>query len=420
MPPTTGQLTREDLYSQVWAEPMRTVAKRLDISDVGLAKHCRKMNIPVPGRGYWAKKAAGQKVKLIPLPKLPPHDSVTPRSMALRPPPPPPIEPPSVPQPVAEQMAFEADAKNAIAVADSLRSPHPLVRSTMLALEGTGKKELEYLSNWQMRHLDVEVTKGSLRRALRVADALLKAFEHRGWKVSLGTSSERDDRKTWVAVLGQRIPFGIREPLKKVLNEPAQPRRLPDGQWYTPHQSKYRDEPSGKLALVLRNSWGHSVSRSWPDLASQPIEERLSEFVIAIVAQAHELNERDARFAEEERKRRAAEEVRAAEQRRREAEIARREALSKQATSWDQCRLLNEYICSVRAAAESQAGSAEPDAEVREWIAWAEAYASALNPLARPLIELAREREKSRRTKGSGDPLHAHERQPSGPGRQPD
>lgn len=389
MLPTAGQLTREDLHSHVWAEPMRTVAKRFGMSDVGLAKHCKRMKVPVPGRGYWAKKAAGKKVRTTALPLVPPHDSVTPRAMQLHPPPP--SEPSPVPQPVADQVAFEADPANAMKVADTLRSPHPLVRSTMQALEGAGKKDAEYVSNWHMRHVDIEVTKGQMRRALRIADALLKGFDRRGWKVSLGGGTERDDRKTWVTLLGQRIPFGIREPLKKVLNEPAQPRRLSDGQWYTPHQSKYRDEPSGKLALVLRNSWGHSVSRSWPDLPSQRVEDRLSEFVVAIVAEAHELNERAARFAVEDRKRQEAELLRAAEQHRREAEIARREALAKQASRWDQSRLLKEYI---RAARLVAAATEDRDSEVLGWLEWAETYANALDPLSRPLRDLARETER--------------------------
>ena len=45
------RLNREELYKLVWAEPMRDVAKRFGISDVALAKKCRKMKIPVPGRG---------------------------------------------------------------------------------------------------------------------------------------------------------------------------------------------------------------------------------------------------------------------------------------------------------------------------------------------------------------------------------
>jgi len=53
---------REKLYEQVWSQPMRTVAQAYAVSDVWLAKVCRRLKIPVPGRGYWAKKAAGMKV----------------------------------------------------------------------------------------------------------------------------------------------------------------------------------------------------------------------------------------------------------------------------------------------------------------------------------------------------------------------
>ena len=36
---------REDLYDQVWAEPVRTAAKRYGVSDVTLAKICRKLRL---------------------------------------------------------------------------------------------------------------------------------------------------------------------------------------------------------------------------------------------------------------------------------------------------------------------------------------------------------------------------------------
>ena len=47
---------REDLFRQVWDEPVTHVAKRIGISDVALAKICRSMGIPLPGRGYWAAR----------------------------------------------------------------------------------------------------------------------------------------------------------------------------------------------------------------------------------------------------------------------------------------------------------------------------------------------------------------------------
>ncbi len=46
---------RKELYDQVWAEPMRTLAPKYGMSDVGLAKICKKLSIPRPGLGYWAR-----------------------------------------------------------------------------------------------------------------------------------------------------------------------------------------------------------------------------------------------------------------------------------------------------------------------------------------------------------------------------
>lgn len=50
---------RDDLYEEVWSAPLLAVAKKYGMSDVGLGKVCRKLKIPLPGRGYWAKRAAG-------------------------------------------------------------------------------------------------------------------------------------------------------------------------------------------------------------------------------------------------------------------------------------------------------------------------------------------------------------------------
>jgi hypothetical protein len=54
---------RDVLYEETWSQPMWTLAKKYGISDVGLAKTCRKLGVPVTGRGYWAKKTARKKVQ---------------------------------------------------------------------------------------------------------------------------------------------------------------------------------------------------------------------------------------------------------------------------------------------------------------------------------------------------------------------
>jgi hypothetical protein len=56
------KLTREQLYALVWSKPVSELAKDFGISDVGLAKRLRKLNVPVPGRGYWARVSAGQPI----------------------------------------------------------------------------------------------------------------------------------------------------------------------------------------------------------------------------------------------------------------------------------------------------------------------------------------------------------------------
>jgi hypothetical protein len=50
--PTSGKsLTRQKLYDLVWDQPTRTVATEIGVSDVALAKACRRAEIPIPPRG---------------------------------------------------------------------------------------------------------------------------------------------------------------------------------------------------------------------------------------------------------------------------------------------------------------------------------------------------------------------------------
>lgn len=66
-----SRYNREEIHRDIWSEPIQRVAKRYGLSDVGLAKVCRKLNIPRPGRGYWAKKVAGKTIpRQPPLPEL--------------------------------------------------------------------------------------------------------------------------------------------------------------------------------------------------------------------------------------------------------------------------------------------------------------------------------------------------------------
>jgi len=68
------QKIREQLYEDVWAEPMISVAQKNNLSDNGVRKRCKSLNIPLPPFGYWAKKKAGKAVTK--RPPLPPYNEI--------------------------------------------------------------------------------------------------------------------------------------------------------------------------------------------------------------------------------------------------------------------------------------------------------------------------------------------------------
>jgi hypothetical protein len=56
---------KEDLEKLVWELPTLHVAKLFGVSDKAVDKRCRLLGIQKPGRGYWAKLKAAQKISLI-------------------------------------------------------------------------------------------------------------------------------------------------------------------------------------------------------------------------------------------------------------------------------------------------------------------------------------------------------------------
>ena len=52
------EVSPEELELLVWSKPTVEVAKILGVSDVAIAKRCKKLGIDKPPRGYWAKVKA--------------------------------------------------------------------------------------------------------------------------------------------------------------------------------------------------------------------------------------------------------------------------------------------------------------------------------------------------------------------------
>jgi hypothetical protein len=67
--PEPKKLRREELYEKVWTTPTARLAEEFGISDVAIAKICRKYNIPKPPKGYWARVQNGHVEKREVLPR---------------------------------------------------------------------------------------------------------------------------------------------------------------------------------------------------------------------------------------------------------------------------------------------------------------------------------------------------------------
>ena len=168
------ELNRNDLYEQVWKEPMTHLAKKYGISDVGLRKICRKLNVPTPPIGYWAKLQFGKKVVHPPLPKLKYGEKET---YTLH------VQPDSKKyleiDPKIKEFIEKVEKAAPVSVAERLINPHPLVKLTreLLLNEKPGPGSRGVVRSWHEKALDIRVTHGSLKRALRIMDAVIKSFE---------------------------------------------------------------------------------------------------------------------------------------------------------------------------------------------------------------------------------------------------
>src|SRR5688500_13840779 len=66
----TVSMSRDDLYEHVWSKAASRLANDWGISDVAIAKLCKKHGVPKPPLGYWSRIKHGQKIRRPRLPKL--------------------------------------------------------------------------------------------------------------------------------------------------------------------------------------------------------------------------------------------------------------------------------------------------------------------------------------------------------------
>jgi hypothetical protein len=198
---------RNALYEEVWSIPMRKLAEKYGISDVGLAKNCRKLSIPLPGRGYWAKLSVGQSVAKIPLPELSheirlekPVSRQQNRSAE-----------PVGSEPERSQIERLEHLNGEIALKRGSLS-HTLVVQARTVLRQAAEDDRKILQSRE-QCLDIRVSKESLERALRIMASLMSLIEAEGFALTVGGELRGH---TTAKIHGQEVRFGLLEKVKRI------------------------------------------------------------------------------------------------------------------------------------------------------------------------------------------------------------
>lgn len=352
------RIKRSELYAKVWQTPMTRLAKEFDISDVGLAKACKRHDIPTPRAGYWAKHAHGKAP--VPTP-LPVGEDVVVQ-----------LEPSIYRLPPASfKSAAVADAGLiapvvSIATTEEIGSKLATHSSaTHAALKKAKPDESGFLRCRSSKAFTCVISPGTRDRAVRLLDAVERTVNNIGghWK---------SDGKTESLVLefdGEPMQLSLTEQYKRTEQQVQDPKRP----WYTPRTFVYHF--SGELTLTLEADY--RGRRTWSDGKRSQIEDKLSEFAAGVQNAAKAIKElRDEREAQQKR---WAEEARL----RQEAETKARHFkqfkanLLAEANVWSDFQRVSEYVAHL----ETQlARGTEIQGAAQDWMRMAKACATSLDP----------------------------------------
>jgi hypothetical protein len=373
------RLTRQQLYDLVWSEAMKRLSAQVGISDVAIAKTCRKVGVPIPERGYWNKLQAGHKVARTPLPA---SDLATIRYVEMSGTLTPELRTrikgePGIPDAENEpiEILTERFRKRLghVAVPQTLTHAHPAIAKLLAKDEEHRQKKLSERYYWHSPQYETPLQ----RRRLRILNALFLAFERVDVAVSLRGYEELE---AFATLGGTVLPFAVarleerRRGGRGAASEPAAERLVVRVAMYQP--------PS-------------DIVTSWADAPGDLLEGKLSEAAVGMAlaaellrrkwAEEHATYERKRREEAEREARRKAEEAERHERQRRAAEAqARIDALLADADAFEKAKRIRAYVAVV--------SESVPDVDKERfaaWAAWALAEADRIDPVASGRVRAA-------------------------------
>ena len=395
MPHDPLTLTRQDLYELVWSKPMSELARDVGISDVALAKRCRKLGIPVPGRGYWARVSAGQSPRRPPL-KAREKRPLDHSALAFHTPREPEPENRRTATPPEQSGLRERIATLPLPVATDHKPHCPAIKRTALLKNRPWKKELAWNRGEKSGPVvRVETSDLVIDRALRIADTFLMAADSLGWKFGNPPESENRSRHTRpsifpfegpiygiLSVQGEALSFRIDERRRQIdhvltAEEKATLRRWP--QSFTP---RWDLVPCGELRLHLMHADADHTFRTWKDTPKRPLEQQLHAILRGFLDEALQIKTRreERRRSEEEHRRQEA--IRYRQSQRRAANTKLVHELETQSGAWYRARILRTYLRALRRATGAHRPPTSLGGMSVDFLSWAEHYVDQLDPLS--------------------------------------
>ncbi|MGD9643206.1 MAG: hypothetical protein AB7V08_10750 [Elusimicrobiales bacterium] len=370
-------ITRKDLYEKVWSSPTTKLREVFGISDVAIAKLCKKLKIPKPSRGYWEKIRCGHPV---PRPPLHPAEGDIPEETTIS---------PSRTQAITN--ASPAGVTSFISPEDfklppDLKSAHPLVRETLKQLIVAGKPRYHTDTYHRLRHvaagtLDIRVSVEGLPRTLKIMEALIRGLESKELSVLVHENPQPwrpiDRFSTQVSGFEHPVCFHIEELSKRVKYVP------PNGQLRWSYYQRFDYRPTGKLRLVI-DEYCDGCRRQWDVSDDESLGETLTAFTYVLAATAKVLKLREIKHEREKR------EIEIRQRREYEEEEHRRE-LNAAASKWAEAQQLRSFLSALKNEISRKKQYSGPRSRLRLWLAWAEGYINSLDPIPRLIKELEKD-----------------------------
>lgn len=349
-------LSPSELYDLVWSKPMTVLAKEFGVSDQGLAKICRRNDIPTPERGYWAKLQAGKQVHAQPLSRHLRDSKAKITIQATEP------KPKLKPVPKPEKSSDKASVE----IPADLNRVHPVVARWIKdheAEQAKRQKELRRNRNdiWFRPRELPDLTDKDLYR-FRVTSAFLQAAGEAGIRVLDGKVNGTLN----ISVSGQDFEIKIVQKMRQVL------RRAPEDESWTAYPEHHNSalSPTGYLRFAIVTYFGGSHTNEWVESDKMPAGQLIPYFIDQILEAASISKEWHNRLEEQRLEIRREEAKRLEAQRLARLENERWDRFRASAARWREAEILRSFLAALDGATlGSDDIDGMPRGEFLEWVA---------------------------------------------------